>query len=108
MLRKGSKGVQYEAPTFKDLTATEGRIEFEDDLGRVVFSAPERRLQDKAHVFALGAHDSVRTRLTHFLEFSNVAGDLSQAPCRHLADRIPPEHATQCLRLPPFTRCRMT
>src|SRR5580698_7534994 len=67
------------------------RTEFEDDLGRVVFSAPVRRLQDKTHVFPLEAHDSVRTRLTHSLEVSSVARDLSQAACRRLADRIPPQ-----------------
>jgi len=69
------------------------RTEFEDDLGRVVFSAPVRRLQDKTHVFPLEPHDSVRTRLTHSLEVSNVARDLSQAACRRMADRIPSEYA---------------
>jgi dGTPase len=69
------------------------RTEFEDDLGRVVFSAPVRRLQDKTHVFPLEPHDSVRTRLTHSLEVSNVARDLSQAACRRMADRIPEQHA---------------
>jgi dGTPase len=69
------------------------RTEFEDDLGRVVFSAPVRRLQDKTHVFPLEPHDSVRTRLTHSLEVSNVARDLSQAACRRMADRIPPRYA---------------
>ncbi len=72
---------------------TGDRTEFEDDLGRVVFSAPVRRLQDKTHVFPLEPHDSVRTRLTHSLEVSNVARDLSQAACRRLADRIPAEYA---------------
>src|ERR1700679_4177530 len=69
------------------------RTEFEDDLGRVVFSTPVRRLQDKTHVFPLEPHDSVRTRLTHSLEVSSVARDLSQAVCRRLADRIPQEHS---------------
>ncbi len=69
------------------------RTEFEDDLGRVVFSTPVRRLQDKTHVFPLEAHDSVRTRLTHSLEVSSVARDLSQAACRRLADRIPPRYS---------------
>jgi len=69
------------------------RTEFEDDLGRVVFSAPVRRLQDKTHVFPLEPHDSVRTRLTHSLEVSNVARDLSQAACRRLADRIPQQYS---------------
>ncbi len=71
----------------------EDRTEFEDDLGRVVFSTPVRRLQDKTHVFPLEPHDSVRTRLTHSLEVSSVARDLSQAACRRLADRIPIEYS---------------
>src|SRR6202167_4743398 len=69
------------------------RTEFEDDLGRVVFSTPVRRLQDKTHVFPLEPHDSVRTRLTHSLEVSSVARDLSQAACRRLASRIPQQYA---------------
>src|SRR5271156_3325216 len=71
----------------------EDRTEFEDDLGRVVFSTPVRRLQDKTHVFPLEPHDSVRTRLTHSLEVSSVARDLSQAACRRLADQIPVEYS---------------
>ena len=69
------------------------RTEFEDDLGRVVFSTPVRRLQDKTHVVPLEAHDSVRTRLTHSLEVSSVARDLSQAACRRLSGRIPPQYS---------------
>jgi dGTPase len=69
------------------------RTEFEDDLGRVVFSTPVRRLQDKTHVFPLEPHDSVRTRLTHSLEVSSVARELSQAACRRLEDRIPPQYS---------------
>ncbi len=69
------------------------RTEFEKDLSRVVFSTPVRRLQDKTHVFPLEPHDSVRTRLTHSLEVSSVARDLSQAAIRRLADRIPQEYA---------------
>jgi dGTPase len=69
------------------------RTEFEDDLSRVVFSTPVRRLQDKTHVFPLEAHDSVRTRLTHSLEVSSVARDLSQAACRRMSDRIPLQYS---------------
>src|ERR1700728_3543841 len=69
------------------------RTEFEDDLGRVVFSTPVRRLQDKTHVFPLEPHDSVRTRLTHSLEVSSVARDLSQAACRRMVDVIPQEYS---------------
>src|SRR5580692_4903035 len=69
------------------------RTEFEKDLSRVVFSTPVRRLQDKTHVFPLEPHDSVRTRLTHSLEVSSVARDLSQAAIRRLGDRIPQQYA---------------
>jgi dGTPase len=67
--------------------------EFEKDLSRVVFSTPVRRLQDKTHVFPLEPHDSVRTRLTHSLEVSSVARDLSQAAIRRMEDRIPQKYA---------------
>src|SRR3954471_14871044 len=69
------------------------RTEFEDDLGRVVFSTPVRRLQDKTHVFPLEQHDAVRTRLTHSLEVSSVARDLSQAAVRRMGSSIPQECA---------------
>jgi dGTPase len=69
------------------------RTEFEKDLSRVVFSTPVRRLQDKTHVFPLEQHDAVRTRLTHSLEVSSVARDLSQAAVRRMGDRIPQEFA---------------
>lgn len=69
------------------------RTEFEQDLSRVVFSTPVRRLQDKTHVFPLEQHDSVRTRLTHSLEVSSVARDLAQAAVRRMEDRIPREAA---------------
>src|SRR6201986_1519390 len=70
----------------------EDRTEFEDDLGRVVFSTPVRRLQDKTHVFPLEPHDSVRTRLTHSLEVSSVARDISQAAIRPMEDPIPQKY----------------
>jgi dGTPase len=70
------------------------RTEFEQDLSRVVFSTPVRRLQDKTHVFPLEQHDAVRTRLTHSLEVSSVARDLSQGAVRRLDNRIPPEYAS--------------
>ena len=69
------------------------RTEFEQDLSRVVFSTPVRRLQDKTHVFPLEQHDAVRTRLTHSLEVSSVARDLSQAAVRRLGRWIPQECA---------------
>lgn len=58
------------------------REQFERDYDRAVFSSPVKRLQDKAQVFPLEAHDSVRTRLTHSLEVSSVARGLVQKVCK--------------------------
>ncbi|MDT8068592.1 MAG: dNTP triphosphohydrolase [Terriglobia bacterium] len=52
------------------------RSEFERDFGRCIYSAPFRRLQDKAQVFPLEPQDAVRTRLTHSIEVSSVARGL--------------------------------
>lgn len=49
------------------------RNEFENDLSRIIFSSPFRRLQDKAQVFPLEKSDFVRTRLTHSIEVSTLA-----------------------------------
>ena len=50
-----------------------GRQELERDYDRILFSAPTRRLADKTQVFPMEKHDSVRTRLTHSHEVSNLA-----------------------------------
>lgn len=63
------------------------RIEFERDFDRSVFSTPVKRLQDKAQVFPLEAHDGVRTRLTHSLEVSSVARGLAIRSAKWLLDR---------------------
>ena len=62
----------------------ETRDEFERDYGRVVFSTPVRRLQDKAQVFPLEEHDAVRTRLTHSLEVASVARNLAEKAAERL------------------------
>lgn len=53
--------------------------EAESDRGRVLFSAPFRRLQSKAQVFALETNASVRSRLTHTLEVATIGRQLAQA-----------------------------
>lgn len=58
------------------------REQFERDYDRAVFSSPVKRLQDKAQVFPLEPHDSVRTRLTHSLEVSSVARGLVRKVCK--------------------------
>ncbi|MEP9387256.1 dGTP triphosphohydrolase [Mesorhizobium sp. KR9-304] len=56
------------------------RTEYERDYDRILFSAPVRRLADKTQVFPLEKNDSVRTRLTHSHEVSNL--------CRSLATQL--------------------
>src|SRR5436190_18256648 len=65
----------------------ETRSEIERDYGRVIFSTPVKRLQDKAQVFPLEPHDAVRTRLTHSLEVSSVARGLGIAIAKWLRTR---------------------
>lgn len=52
------------------------RTHFEQDYDRLLFSTPVRRLSDKTQVFPLEKNDSVRTRLTHSHEVSNLARSL--------------------------------
>jgi dGTPase len=49
------------------------RTETERDYDRILFSTPVRRLADKTQVFPMEINDSVRTRLTHSHEVSNLA-----------------------------------
>lgn len=51
----------------------EHRTEIERDYDRILFSTPVRRLADKTQVFPLERNDSVRNRLTHSHEVSNLA-----------------------------------
>lgn len=62
-----------------------GRTESERDYDRILFSTPTRRLSDKTQVFPMEEHDSVRTRLTHSHEVSNLA--------RSIGVRLAFEHA---------------
>ena len=68
-------------------SSTDPRSEFERDLDRSIFSTPVKRLQDKAQVFPLEAHDGVRTRLTHSLEVSSVARGLAARTAKWLLEQ---------------------
>ncbi|MEO7496368.1 MAG: dGTP triphosphohydrolase [Massilia sp.] len=57
----------------------ETRTEIERDYDRILFSTPVRRLADKTQVFPLEKNDSVRTRLTHSHEVSNLARSIGTA-----------------------------
>ena len=50
-----------------------GRTEAERDYDRILFATPTRRLADKTQVFPMEEHASIRTRLTHSHEVSNLA-----------------------------------
>lgn len=58
---------------------SDGRNPFENDYGRLISSAPIRRLQDKTQVFPLAQSDFTRTRLTHSLEVSYIASSIAQS-----------------------------
>lgn len=50
----------------------------ESDRARVVFSAPFRRMQEKAQVFSLEDDAAVRSRLTHSLEVAHIGKYLTR------------------------------
>lgn len=65
-----------------------GRHELERDYDRILFLAPVRRLADKTQVFPLDANDSVRTRLTHSHEVSNLARSIGVRLAFDFADDV--------------------
>lgn len=66
---------------------SDGRNPFENDYGRLISSAPIRRLQDKTQVFPLEQSDYTRTRLTHSLEVSYIASSIAQSIEKILLDK---------------------
>lgn len=67
------------------------RTPYEIDHDRLLFSTPVRRLADKTQVFPLERNDSVRTRLTHSHEVSNLARSLGTRLLRMKADVFGPD-----------------
>lgn len=59
-------------------------MQFESDRGRIINSAPVRRLQQKTQVFPLELNAAVRSRLTHSLEVQQVGRFLVQTIFRKL------------------------
>jgi len=59
--------------------------EFEKDYWRIINSASFRRLQDKTQVFPLDKSDFVRTRLTHSIETSSLAKQLTAMITKNIA-----------------------
>ena len=62
-------------------------LETFSDKGRIVRSAPFRRLQSKAQVFSMARTGAVRTRLTHSLEVANYGELIAEKLARQLVDR---------------------
>lgn len=72
-----------------------GRTECERDYDRILFATPTRRLADKTQVFPMEANDSVRTRLTHSHEVSNLARSIGVLLAFEHADVVfGPDHET--------------
>src|SRR6266480_1666826 len=69
-------------------------IASESDKGRVINSAPFRRLGQKAQVFPLDPNAAVRTRLTHSIEVSQVGRHLAQKVIQSLNNGDGGEYAT--------------
>ncbi len=69
------------------------RTAFESDRGRIINSAPIRRLQQKTQVFPLERNAAVRSRLTHSMEVQQVGRFIVQSIVRDLKykDRGKPE-----------------
>lgn len=70
-----------------ETTPSDGRTPFESDYGRLISSAPIRRLQDKTQVFPLESNDYIRTRLTHSLEVSYIGGSIGQSVEKWLIEK---------------------
>lgn len=82
MNNKEKWGLLLEDKRFRKKSSTitsDGRNPFENDYGRLISSAPIRRLQDKTQVFPLEQSDFIRTRLTHSLEVSYIASSIGQS-----------------------------
>jgi dGTPase len=81
--RKNKEGKKIED------TGTKGsRTEMERDYDRILFATPTRRLADKTQVFPMDSSDSVRTRLTHSMEVSNLARSIGTTLAFDYAEEI--------------------
>lgn len=65
-----------------------GRVELERDYDRILFATPTRRMADKTQVFPLERNDSVRNRLTHSHEVSNLARSIGNRLVFEFRDQV--------------------
>lgn len=61
--------------------------QFYSDRSRVIYNSSFRRLQQKAQVFSLEPNASVRTRLTHSLEVSDLGRTLANKIAQELCSK---------------------
>ncbi|SOD34543.1 dGTPase [Serratia sp. JKS296] len=57
---------------------------FISDKGRLIYSAPFRRMQQKAQVFSLESNSAVRSRLSHSLEVAHIGDYIVHAITKEL------------------------
>lgn len=62
--------------------------DFYSDRSRIIYSSSFRRLQQKAQVFSLEPNSSVRTRLTHSLEVSDLGKTLANQIGQKLCEKM--------------------
>ena len=87
------KSDRLKTATRRDMNILEAA---ESDRGRVINSAAFRRLQQKAQVFPLEANASVRSRLTHSIEVSQIGRYIAQSIIKNfeMADITLPSYET--------------
>ncbi len=69
------------------ISRTNSIEEFYSDRSRLIYSSSFRRLQQKAQVFSLESNSSVRTRMTHSLEVSDIGRSLSNRIAQKLYEQ---------------------
>ncbi|QXH33448.1 dGTP triphosphohydrolase [Pseudomonas muyukensis] len=88
--RRKADGKQAAVTEEKDV---EYRTAIERDHDRILFCTPVRRMADKTQVFPLDRNDSVRNRLTHSHEVSNLARSVGITLAVHLDSLKPHDQA---------------
>lgn len=69
---------KYRLNDIEHTKSSEDREEYEKDYARLIQSPAFRRMQGKSQVFGAGSGDYYRTRLTHSIEVSQIARELSR------------------------------
>ncbi|QXI36280.1 dGTP triphosphohydrolase [Pseudomonas xantholysinigenes] len=88
--RRKADGKQAAVMEDKDV---EYRTALERDHDRILFCTPVRRMADKTQVFPLDRNDSVRNRLTHSHEVSNLARSVGITLAKELESLRPFDEA---------------